>query len=371
MRVLVTGGAGFVGSHTVDALIERGYEVRILDSLDPQVHRDGRPPAWLNPRAELVRAEITDREAVRAALAGVERVVHLAAAVGVGQSMYAVRRYVHDNSLGAATLLDVLANDTHTVRRMVVASSMSIYGEGAYRCGRCGPVAPPLRPEAQLRQGAWEVLCPRCSVPTEPVPTGEDKPLQPTSIYAITKRDHEEMFLAVGRAYGIATVALRYFNVYGPRQSLSNPYTGVAAIFASRLLNGRAPMIFEDGRQSRDFVHVSDIARANLLALERSEADFGVFNIGTGRPTTVLQIAEALAAGLGSSLEPEVLGRCRAGDIRHCFADVSKISGALGFEADVPLAHGMRQLVDWLRSQPAEDMVDGAQGELEARRLIR
>jgi dTDP-L-rhamnose 4-epimerase len=370
VRVLVTGGAGFVGSHTVDALVQQGHAVRIFDSLDAQVHRDGRAPAWLNPAAELVRGVVTDRAALAQALAGMDAVIYLAAAVGVGQSMYEIRRYVHDNALGGATFLDVIANEPHTIRRIVVASSMSIYGEGGYRCARCGPVAPGPRPEVQLQQAAWEARCPRCAAETEPLATAEDKPLAPTSIYAITKRDHEEMFLAVGRAYGIPTVALRYFNIYGPRQSLSNPYTGVVAIFASRLLNGRPPLVFEDGRQSRDFVHVGDVVRANLLALEHPAAAFQVFNVGTGRRTSVLDIAEGLATGLGSDVKPQVLGRYRAGDVRHCFADVSAIRTALGFEATTGLADGLRELVGWMRSQPAEDLVDEARAALDARRLI-
>ena len=370
MKILVTGGAGFVGSHTVDALVGRGHEVRILDSLDRQVHPAGAAPAWLNAKAELLRAEVTDAEAVRQALAGVEGVVYLAAAVGVGQSMYDIRRYVHDNALGAATFLDVLVNHPHTVRRLVVASSMSIYGEGAYRCPRCGIVAPGLRDEAQLQQGVWELRCPGCGAETAPMPTAEDKPLAPTSVYAVTKRDHEELFLAVGRAYAIPTVALRYFNIYGPRQSLSNPYTGVAAIFASRLLNGKPPLVFEDGRQSRDFIDVRDIVRANVLALERTDVAYKVFNVATGRPGTVLDIAEALAAGLGVDVKPQVLGRYRAGDIRHCVGDIARIRTGLGFEPAIALADGLRELIGWLAAQPAEDRVDSAQAELAARRLI-
>jgi dTDP-L-rhamnose 4-epimerase len=371
-RVLVTGGAGFIGSHLVDALIARGHAVRILDNLHPQVHgRRGRTPAYLNPRAEFVRGDIRSRAAVRAALDGVEVVFHQAAAVGVGQSMYEIRRYVEINTLGGAVLLDVLANEPHQVRKVIVASSMSIYGEGAYACTACGPVYPALRTEAQLAARDWEMRCPHCQRPVEARPTAEEKPLAPTSIYAITKRDHEEMFLAVGRAYRLPTVALRYFNVYGPRQALSNPYTGVAAIFASRLLNGRPPLVFEDGAQARDFTHVRDIVQANLLAMESSAGDYDVFNVGTGVPTSVRQVADLLARHLGVAIEPEIVNQFRAGDIRHCYADISKIQRVLGYRPRVPFEEGLADLVAWARDQRPVDAVERARRQLAARALIQ
>ena len=264
-KILVTGGAGFIGSHLVDALVAQEHEVRILDSLDPQVHGDDPAlPAWTEAhvaggRVEFVRGDVADPDAVAGALEGVEVVFHQAAAVGVGQSMYRIVDYVRANTLGAAVLLEAVVARRDRIRRMVVASSMSIYGEGRYRCAEHGDVAPRLRGSDQLARGDYEMRCPECGRAVEAAPTPESKPLQPTSVYAVTKRDHEELFLSVGAAYGIATVALRYFNVYGPRQSLSNPYTGVAAIFASRLLTGRPPLVFEDGRQSRDFVHADEL----------------------------------------------------------------------------------------------------------------
>ena len=267
-RILVTGGAGFVGSHLVDALLARGHIVRVLDNLDPQVHGStGRPNGHLNRDAEFHHADVRDLAAVRRAVEGVEVVFHLAAAVGVGQSMYRIRDYVDVNSLGGANVLQAVIDRKSRVEKLVVASSMSIYGEGAYRCGTCGPVHPSLRPREQMRERQWEARCPSCGAEVASIPTPETKPLLPTSIYAVSKRDHEEMFVCCGNAYGIPTVALRYFNIYGPRQSLSNPYTGAAAIFSSRLLNGNAPLIFEDGQQTRDFVHVSDIVAGTILAL--------------------------------------------------------------------------------------------------------
>ncbi|MDP3938098.1 MAG: SDR family NAD(P)-dependent oxidoreductase [Deltaproteobacteria bacterium] len=371
MHVLVTGGAGFVGSHLVDALVAAGHRVRILDSLDPQVHPEGALPDYLNSAAEFIRGDVREREAVREALRDVDAVVHLAAAVGVGQSMYDVARYVDVNSLGGALLLDLLANEKHTVGRMLVASSMSCYGEGKYACDACGPIFPKLRPAAQLAARDWEMHCPACGKPARPVPTDEEKPLFPTSIYAITKRDHEEMFLSVGRAYGIKTTALRFFNIYGPRQALSNPYTGVAAIFSSRLLNGRPPLIFEDGRQSRDFIHVSDVVSAMQTALDADNVDGEVLNVGTGRALSVLELCGLLADKLGSGEKPEIENRFREGDIRHCYADVEKIRRLLGWSPRIGFEEGVGDLVGWVRTQLASDAVPRAKEELERRGLTK
>jgi dTDP-L-rhamnose 4-epimerase len=255
--------------------------------------------------------------------------------------------------------------------RMVVASSMSIYGEGEYLCEEHGRVAPGPRPEEQLLARAWETACPSCGRELKPLGTSEAKPLIPTSIYAINKRDHEEMVLVTGAAYGIPAVALRFFNVYGPGQALSNPYTGVAAIFASRLLNGRPPVIFEDGEQSRDFTHVSDIVQGILLALESDSAVGHAVNLGTGRPTSVAQVAQVISAGMGLEIEPILNQQYRAGDIRHCFADPTRARELLGFEAATTFEDGMSELVEWLQDQEAEDKVDDATQELAARGLAR
>jgi dTDP-L-rhamnose 4-epimerase len=371
MRVLVTGGAGFIGSHLVDGLVARGHDVRVLDVLDPQVHgQPPRPPVWLNAAAELRVADVRDRGAVRAALEGVDAVFHEAAAVGVGQSMYEIERFVSANALGAAVLLEAIVERRGALRRVVVASSMSLYGEGAYQDPSGALVHPGLRAAGQLEARRWEPEDGN-GRPLRPAPTAEDAPLAPSSVYAVTKRDHEELFLTVGRAYDVPTVALRYFNVYGPRQALGNPYTGVVAIFSSRLLNGRPPLIYEDGGQSRDFVHVSDVVAANLLALETEKGVGGVYNVGTGRATSVLAVAQTLARALGVEGAPEVNGRYRAGDIRHCFADVGAIHRDLGFEARVGLEVGFRELLGWLRSQTAADRVEEARRELESRGLAR
>ncbi len=370
MRILVTGGAGFVGSHLVDALLARGHRVRVYDVLDRQVHPGGRVPSYLAEDIEFVHGDVRDRERLKDALAGVEVVFHQAAYVGVGQSMYQIRRYVDGNSVGGATLLDILANEPHTVRKLVVASSMSIYGEGAYECREHGAVSPALRSRAQMEAHDWELKCPTCGLSVRPIPTPEEKPLQPTSIYAVTKRDHEEMFLAFGRAYGVPTVALRYFNIYGSRQALSNPYTGVLAIFGTRLLAGNPPVIFEDGLQSRDFVHVSDVVQANLLAMEKAAADYQVFNVGTGRATSILRINDLFQERLDLENRPDVRNQFREGDIRHCYADIAKARELLGFAPHVALEEGLDELVDWVKEQTAVDTFDAAARELAVHGLV-
>jgi len=369
MRVLVTGGAGFIGSHLVDALVRAGHTVRILDNFDPQVH-GGRRPDYLNPSAEYLEGDVRDRERVRTALQGVEVVFHDAAAVGVGQSMYQIEKYVAANTLGTAVLLDVIVNERLPIARLIVASSMSIYGEGQYACPACGPVAPSPRSAVQLQAREWEMRCPHCGKTARSRPTPETKPLIPTSVYAVSKRDQEELCLAVGRSYQLPTAALRYFNVYGPRQSLSNPYTGVCAIFSARIKNRHRPLIFEDGGQSRDFIHVRDIVQANLLAMAHPKAPYESFNVGTGHPTSILDISRTLSTLYGVSVEPDVTQKFRAGDIRHCYADIVKLR-ALGFQPSVSLEEGLRDLAAWGREAAAEDRVEQAARELEARGLTQ
>jgi dTDP-L-rhamnose 4-epimerase len=368
-RVLITGGAGFIGSHVADLLLQRGYLVRILDNLSPQVHgADCRRPHYLCDDVELLVGDVRDRDSVERALRGVDAVVHLAAAVGVGQSMYDITGYVETNELGTATLLQALSR--HPVRRLVVASSMSIYGEGLCRRSDGGFVSPPDRSGEQLRRGLWEMRDTEGET-LVPVATPEHKQPSLSSVYALNKYAQERMALIIGRAYGIPTVALRFFNVYGPRQALSNPYTGVLAIFAARLINNKPPLVFEDGRQRRDFVHVSDVAQACRLALETPTADGGVFNVGSGQSRTILSIAEDLAAIVGkSSIKPHVTGKYRAGDIRHCFADVALSRAQLGYAPKVEFADGLTQLAEWLADQAAEDRVDQATAELETRGLV-
>lgn len=370
-RALVTGGAGFIGSHIVDRLLNAGYEVLVYDALVDQVHGGTGRPDYLAD-VELVQADIRDRDALGAALQRADVVFHEAAAVGVGQSMYDIESYVSVNTLGTALLCELLARGRNQVRKVLVASSMSNYGEGAYVCPEHGRRSPRPRPLAQLEDRRWELVCDECGHRLEPVPTDEDKPLRPTSVYATTKRDQEELVLNVCGAYDIPAVALRYFNIYGPRQALSNPYTGVAAIFSSRILNGHPPLVFEDGLQSRDFTHVHDVADANLLALERNDADGQVVNIGTGTQTTMLELIGLLSEHLGrDDLGPEILGSFREGDIRHCYADISRASTLLGFTPTVTLADGVPDLVSWTDGQSATDRADQALAELQERGLVR
>jgi dTDP-L-rhamnose 4-epimerase len=366
--VLITGGAGFIGSHLARALLARGDRVRILDSLIQQVHGGGAGrPAYLDADAELVVGDVRDSAVVRRAVAGVDTVFHLAASVGVGQSMYRIADYTAANGLGTAVLLEALIEQP--VARLVVASSMSIYGEGLYADDSGSLLPGRERGLDQLRAGDWELRTDRGGV-LRPLPTPEWKVPSLSSVYALSKYDQERLCLMIGRAYAIPSVALRLFNVYGPHQALSNPYTGVLAIFASRLLNGRPPLIFEDGLQLRDFVSVHDVVRAFMLAADAPAADGRALNIGSGRAYTVREIAGQLGVLLGRpDIEAQITGRYRAGDIRHCFADVSEARRVLGYEPRVDLAAGLTELGAWLSGQPADDRVEEASLELASRGL--
>ena len=367
-RVLITGGAGFIGSALSRELLTHGYRVRVLDNLSPQVHEDNEPEIARCDDVELIRGDVRDPDTVARALQGVDAVYHFAAMVGVGQSMYLVTDYVAVNDLGTAVLLQALIS--HPVERLVVASSMSIYGEGLRVTANGAPVHPEERPLDQLRRREWEIAG-EDGMPLEPIPTPEWKRPALTSVYALGKFVQERMCLLIGRAYGIDTVALRFFNVYGPGQALSNPYTGVLAIFAARLLNEKAPLVFEDGRQRRDFVNVRDVARCCRLALEAKGVRDAAFNVGSGRNYTIVEVAEALAGVMGlSQLRPNVTGQYRAGDIRHCFADIGAARRDLGYEPQVDLTSGLEELVGWLGGRTAVDRIETAAAELSRRGLL-
>ncbi len=377
MNVLVTGGAGFIGSHLVDELVARAHAVTVLDNLDPQVHGPAaKTPRHLadhlaNGRVRFHFGDVTDAEALKASLEGVEAVVHLAAVVGVGQSMYEPYYYVRTNAAGTGLLLDLVARNPKAIRKLVVASSMSLYGEGAYRCPACGGGAGEERSEEQLAASRWEIVCRGCGSDMEPVGTPETKVPAIASVYAATKKHQEDLFVSFGRAYRIPTFALRFFNVFGRRQSLGNPYTGVAAIFLSRLLNGRPPLIFEDGGQSRDFIDVRDVAAALVKATEFQGSGTHVLNVGTGRRTSVAQVAEALSSHLGVDLKPQVLGKYRAGDIRHCIAETAEARRVLGFQARYSLEDGIPDLINWCRNEQPPDGVEASFAELSKKGLVR
>lgn len=367
-KILVTGGAGFIGSHLVDLLVEKGHEVRVFDNLDKQAHVDGKKPSHLNKKAEFVQGDVRDKNKLKQALEGIDAVYHFAAAVGVGQSMYAINYYVESNNVGTSNLLELLVNEEHDVKKIVVAASMSSYGEGLYKCDNCGFVEPPLRTEAQMEKKKWGVYC-NCGQELLAVPTPETKSQKSNSIYALTKKDQEEMVLMIGKTYGIKSVAMRFFNVFGIRQSLSNPYTGVTAIFLSRLKNSNPPLVYEDGLQSRDFVSVYDVVQANYLALKSSNADFESFNVGTGKPIAIRDVAIKTANALGVSIMPQITQTYRKGDVRHCFADTKKISSKLEWKPRYSFEDGLREIIEWSKGVKAVDKFDSALSELKQRKL--
>ncbi len=367
-KILITGGAGFIGSHLCDELLKNDYSITVLDSLSEQVHgKESLRPEYLNDQIKLVKGDIRDAALVEELVKESEAVFHFAALVGVGQSMYEIKEYTDVNNVGTATLLEAVIK--HPVKKLVVASSMSLYGEGLYRDASGKQYHSVSRPIEQLKNNDWEVYNREGDL-LEPIPTDESKSPNLSSVYALSKYDQEQLCLLTCKAYNIPVTALRFFNVYGTRQSLSNPYTGVMAIFSSRLLNNRSPLIFEDGNQQRDFVHVKDVARACRLALEVPGSNQQVFNIGSGEHYTISSLARILAKTMGKEgIEPEITGEYRIGDIRHCFADISKAEAILGYTPQVSLEAGMKELAEWLGSQLAVDHVEKAKAELTSRGL--
>lgn len=365
-RALVTGGAGLIGSHIVDLLLREGWTVRVLDSLEPQTHGAGRP-AWIADEAQLCIGDIRDPAAVREALDGVDVVFHEAA---YGGYMPEMAKYVHVNSFGTAQLLEIIRDENLPVRKVIVASSQAVYQEGAGDCPTHGLVFPGTRPLAQLQQGDFSVHCPHCDTPTVSVPTPEASPLGGETVYALTKVDQERLTLAWGRQTGIPTVALRYSCTYGPRQSVFNPYTGVIAIFATRLLNAQPPILYEDGEQTRDMCFVEDVARANLLAATTDVLDGRPVNVGSGRRTTVRQMAQLVGEALQIPIEPVARGEFRPGEMRHLTSDI-RLARAAGYEPRVDLADGIARYVGWIRSQHnVRDYFAAAEAGLRAKRIV-
>ena len=370
MRVLVTGGAGFIGSFVVDRLVAEGHQVRILDRLDSQAHPAG-PPGYVPPSAEVVIGDVRDPATCAATLVGMDAVVHAAAAVGIGQSLYRVAHYVDVNVHGTAVLLERLAEGPGRPR-LVMLTSVTAYGEGAYRrLTDRRPVPVGIRTEADVRRWGWEPVCPVTREPLVPLPTPEDAALGGRNVYALTKRYQEELALTIGAAYGFPVVCLRLFNVYGPRQCLANPYTGVLAIFLSRLLAGEPPIVYEDGAQTRDFISVHDVVDAIHRALTVSGSDGTVLNIGSGIPRRIDAVAQRLAELAGvPSIEPTITGRFRYGDVRHCVADIQRAEAVLGFRPRVPWDEGLAELVAWAHTARFRDGFFQADQELRTRALV-
>lgn len=368
-KVLVTGGAGFIGSFLVDELINKNYQVRILDNLEPQVHQ-GKKPKYLNKKAEFIKGDVRNYADFKKALNGMDAIFHLASAVGVGQSNYEIKKYVEANVLGTATLLDILVNSKQNIKKIVTISSMTGYGEGNYTCKKDGIVRPSLREEKQLKKRDWELYCPKCGNKVTPAPTDETALDFPNSIYGFSKKAQQDMSLIIGKLYSIPTVVLRGFNIYGPRQSLSNPYTGVSAIFISRLKNNKEAVVFEDGLQTRDFVSVHDVVDAFILGLEKDSANYQMFNIGSGKGTTILKIGETLSKLLEKKGLIRVNKEYRKNDIRHCFADITKAKKLLGWEPKISLEQGLKELIEWSAGEKAEDKFADAQKELEKKGLV-
>lgn len=371
--VLVTGGAGFIGSHLSGKLCDTGYKVRIIDNLSPQVHgEDAKLPRYLEGKVELIQGDILNREEVERAVHGVDAVIHLAAETGVGQSMYEITRYIDVNTKGAAILLEKIVKYKDSLSKVILASSRAVYGEGIYQCKNCGVVYPEQRGEEKLRRKQWQLYCPKCGRRVAPIPTNEDAITRPTSIYAVSKLAQEQLFSVIAGAYKIPTVILRYFNVYGTGQSLNNPYTGILSIFASRILNRKPPEIYEDGLESRDFVHVTDVVKATMLALEKDEANYQVLNVGCGQRETVLEVAKLLVEKLGSNLEPVHVGKYRVGDIRHCYADLTRIRSKLGYEPSINIEEGITDFANWVKKQKnVVDLYDLASEELARWQLLK
>jgi len=374
-KILITGGAGFIGSHLVDKLVEdKNYIVTVLDVLEPQVHGKTRePPSYLNEKTNFIYGSVTDYEKLKDLTKESDIIIHLAAMVGVGQSMYQIKKYINNNILGTANLLEILANEEHDIKKIIIASSNTIYGESKSECSKCGIIFPLLRKQGHLIRKDWENYCPKCGLKVKPLLTNENTPFNSSSIYALSKQSQEQMGLLIGKTYGINTTILRFFLVYGPRQALSNPYTGVCSIFSTRLLNEKPAIVFEDGLQSRDFVHVNDICQALVLAMENDSANGEIFNVGTGTPTTIKEVAEIITEKINPDLRPVFNQQYRIGDIRHCVADISKINNKLGYKPNIKFRDGINDLINWIKNQHYKtiDKSQNALDELKEKGLLK
>jgi dTDP-L-rhamnose 4-epimerase len=358
-KILVTGGAGFIGSHLVDALLKHDHHVTVLDNLDPQVHKKiGKVPPYLAKNIRFIHGDIRNPDVLAEILPEIEVVYHLAASVGIAQSMYMPHKFYDNNVTGTANLLDSIINSENSVSKFVLASSMSIYGEGSYNCPEHAVVEPLLRQKAPVDNTQWELKCPVCQSTLIPIPTSESKTPHCSTIYSLTKKDQEDMVMMLGKTYGINTTALRFFGTYGPRQALSNPYTGVCAIFSTSLLSGNSPLIYEDGHQSRDLIYVSDIVQALLLSMGHPSAKGEIFNVGTGKPVSILEVANILGKKINPNLKTNITNEFRAGDVRHIIADVTKIKAKLGFLPKYTFETGSDKLLEWVIEQNKNNQIE-------------
>ena len=375
-NILITGGAGFIGSRLALSLVDKGYKVRVLDNLAPQIH--GELPELsslfrsIQGKVEFVRGSVTNRDDLMKVLPGMDTVVHLAAETGTGQSMYAIQHYADVNIGGTALLLDLIANEPFPIKKIVVASSRAVYGEGKYRCKEHGFVFPSARSAKDMELGDFSVKCPVCGLPAQLVATDEETPVRPGSVYGVTKLTQEQMVLIVGKALGISAIAFRYQNVYGPGQSLSNPYTGILSIFSTRMLNGHGINIFEDGKESRDFVYIDDVVAATVKGIENDAPLVAALNVGSGVATDVLTIASTLKQLLNKQVPIDISGQFRLGDIRHNFADLGCVRTVLGFEPEVNFVDGLRRFVDWVKGEQIQaDRYEESLAELRAKGLFK
>jgi dTDP-L-rhamnose 4-epimerase len=371
-NVLISGGAGFIGCNLAVALASRKYRVTVLDNFSAQIHGDSTVIFPAELEIQILKGDVRSREDWLRSLVNQDVVVHFAAETGTGQSMYRIERYMGVNVLGTANLLELLANEPHSVKKILVASSRAIYGEGKYHCDEHGSIYPSSRAEADMLSGDFAVKCPACKRDVALLPTDEGSRIHPSSVYGISKQTQEQLFMTVAQSLRIPSVALRYQNVYGPGQSLLNPYTGILSIFSTRIRNGAPLSIFEDGNESRDFIYIDDVVEATRMAIESDAADYEVFNVGTGTRTDVLSVARRLCSALGGRSAIEVSGKFRVGDIRHNFADVSKIQARLGFFPKVQFEEGIRRFAAWVTAQPVPaDRFDDSIEELRRRGLYK
>ena len=354
INILITGGAGFIGSNLTRKLVEKGFKVTVLDNLSKQIHGENQNSTLyssIKDIATFIKGDVCNKSDWQKALKNQDAVIHLAAETGTGQSMYEISRYNEVNILGTTHLLDILANENHSIKKMIIASSRSIYGEGKYMCKNDGVVYPKQRQDIDMAKGEFNLVCNECNEPLELLATDEDSKVHPSSIYGITKQQQEQMILLMGKTLNIPAVALRYQNVYGPGQSLSNPYTGILSIFSTRLLNGNDIDIYEDGEESRDFVFIDDVVDATVLALEKKEANHQIFNVGSGVATTVSEVANTLKKLYDSNVNINISGKYRLGDIRHNYADLTKTTSTLGFVPEVDFKDGIIRFVEWVKTQ--------------------